>query len=235
MHRMNLVEVGLLGLVELLLCTSDGCRRNHIDESRSVVVDETDTFFGRFGRDEHDDAQVVMVGDGLEVLHIVLEGKVGNDDTIDTHTNTFLAELLEPKLHDGVEIAHEDERKIVSYPTFRRTSANTFELREELTKGHTVAQRLGGCILDNRPIGHRVAERNADLDHGDAVLLHSVQDLSSTFKRGGTRTEVETQQFLGPACKQLIDSIHSFFYFFIFFNFLFFSMLRQKDGAKRHP
>ena len=41
-HGMHLVEISLFGSIELLLSTSDGSTRHHVDEPIGVLVDETD-------------------------------------------------------------------------------------------------------------------------------------------------------------------------------------------------
>lgn len=73
MHGVDALEVSLLLSIELLLYPCGGCRRNHIDKSVGMLVDESDAFVARFGCDEHDDSQVITVGDGFVVGEIVFE------------------------------------------------------------------------------------------------------------------------------------------------------------------
>ncbi len=108
LHRIDAFKVSLFLLVEFLLSPRCSSRRHHVDESVGVFVDKADAFVARFGGDEHDDAQVVAVGNRFVGLKIVLERQVGNDDTVDANLVATLAERLETKLHDGVEIAHKN-------------------------------------------------------------------------------------------------------------------------------
>ena len=115
-HSLDAREVGLLLVAEGLLGTGGGGGGDHVDEAVGVVVDEADALIARFGGDEHDDADVVAVGNGLVLFQIVLEGEVGDDDSVDAHFHAALTELLEAELHDGVEVAHQNQWKPPSCP-----------------------------------------------------------------------------------------------------------------------
>ena len=84
MHLVDTTEVGLLGIVERLLCTGNGGRADHIDEAIGVLIDEADAFLAGLWGDEHDDAEVVAVGDGLYDLLVVIKGQVGDDHAADS-------------------------------------------------------------------------------------------------------------------------------------------------------
>ena len=69
----------MLGIVEALLGARDSSRRYHIDKAVRVVVDKTDAFLARLRRDEHDDAQVVLVSYRLHDVQIVIKGQIRDD------------------------------------------------------------------------------------------------------------------------------------------------------------
>ena len=70
--------------IERFLCTRDGSRRNHIDETIGVVIDKADALLGCFWGYQHDDTQVVFVGNGFDNVLVILEGQVGDDGSTDT-------------------------------------------------------------------------------------------------------------------------------------------------------
>ena len=73
------------------------------------MVDEADALVAGFGGDEHDDAEVVAVGDGLDNLLVVIERQVGDNHAADTTLDTTLTKLLDAVVEDRIEITHEDE------------------------------------------------------------------------------------------------------------------------------
>ena len=81
-----------------------------------MLIDEADALVARFGGDEHDDADVVLVGNGLVFFQIILEGKVGNDNTVNAYFGATLAEPFESELHDRVEVAHHNQWEPPSCP-----------------------------------------------------------------------------------------------------------------------
>ena len=107
---------------------------------------------------------IEAVGDGLVTLHVIGEGQIGNDHSIHTDLGAPGAEGLEAITHDRVEIAHQDHRHL-------DLMAHIGQLVEEAAQGHAVAQRLRRRRLDDRSVGHRVGEWNADLHQVDAVSL----------------------------------------------------------------
>ena len=188
-HLVDAPEVLLLLLVETLLGPGDGSRRYHVDEPVGMVVNEADALLTGLGGDEHDDAQVVAVGHGFDDFLVVLEGKVRNDHTADTTLHARLAEGLYAILHDGVEIAHENERDV--YLVF-----DCGQLLKKQPQCHTVLERTRGSILNDRPVGHGVTERDAYFDHGDASPLHGQDDVGCAIEGRGSGTEIEGEQFL---------------------------------------
>jgi len=52
----------LLLFVEIFLCSSGSCRRNHINKSVGVLVYFTNTLFAGFGSYQHNDTQIVTFG-----------------------------------------------------------------------------------------------------------------------------------------------------------------------------
>ena len=108
-HVVDAVEVGLFLGVEFFLGACCGGGGYHIDESVGVVVDEADAFFACFWGDEHDDFEVVLIGNGLIVIEIVFEWEVGDYHAVDAACYTMVTEAFEAEMEDGVEVAHEDE------------------------------------------------------------------------------------------------------------------------------
>lgn len=204
-----LLEVGLLGVVEVFLRTGGGSAGHHVDETIGVGIDFADAGFAGFGGDEHDDADVVLQGDGLVAGFIIAEGEVGDDDAIDATLGTFLAEGLEAELHDGVEIAHKDEGDA-------DVAADVSQLLEEKAEGHAVAQGTGGSILDDDAVGHGVAERDADFDHLHAVAFEGADDVGSTVEGGTAGAEIDGQQVLGAVLEKLVNAVQHKIYDFKF-------------------
>ena len=148
-----------------------------------MLVDEADALLAGLWRDEHDDAYVVLVGSRLDALQIVVEGQVGNNDTTDTTLYTRLAKLLNAVLHDGIEITHQHQGNGDLF-------LDGLQLLEKQTQTHTILQGCCGCFLDNRSVGHRIAEGYADFYHADTSILHSQNGIGSTVKGGGSCTEI---------------------------------------------
>ena len=96
---------------------------------------------------------------------VVFEGQVGNDDATDAALHTRLAKGLDAVLHDGVEVAHQYQRNL-------HLVLDGMQLRKQRLERHAVLQGGSGSILDDRTIGHRVAEGNAYFNHVDASALH---------------------------------------------------------------
>ncbi len=83
-HGVDAAEVFLLLIIETLLGACDRGRADHIDEAISMLVDKADALFAGLWGDKHDDAQVVLVGNGLHNVLIVIKGKVWDDSSADT-------------------------------------------------------------------------------------------------------------------------------------------------------
>ena len=154
-----------------------------------MVVDEADALFAGLGRDEHDDAQVVAVGDGLDGLQIVGKGEVGDDHARHTGIGTRLAERLDAIVQDGVQIAHQDEWDV-------HLVLDGLELLQQQAHRHAVAECLGGGGLDDGTVGQRVAEGDADLNEVDATALHGQDDVGRAVEGWTASTEVEGEEFL---------------------------------------
>ena len=201
-HAVDATEVLLLGIVERLLGASDGGTRYHVDEAVGVLVDEADAVVAGLWRDEHDDAEVVAIGDGLDDVLVVVEGEVGDDHAANTGVDARLTEGFDAVVEDGIEIAHEDEGNLCLV-------LDGFQLGEEFGEGHAVFEGLSGGTLDDGAVGQGVAEWDADLDEVDAAALHGEDDVGGAFECGAASTEVERKEFfvfwlLG---KELIDLI----------------------------
>ncbi len=197
-----LLEVGLLGGVEILLGAGGGGAGHHVDETVGVGVDFADAGFAGFGGDEHDDADVVFQGDGFVGRFVVAEGEVGDDDAVDAALGALPAEGFEAELHDGVEVAHQDEGDA-------DVAADVAQLAEEKAEGHAVAQGTGGGVLDDDAVCHGVAEGNADFNHLHAVAFEGADNVGGTVEGGTAGAEVDGQQVLGAVLEELVNAIHT--------------------------
>ena len=166
-----------------------------------MFVDFTDTGLAGFGGDEHDDAEVVTVGNRFIRFFVILEGKIGDNDTVDATFYAFLTEGFEAEFHDRVEIAHQDERNT-------DIAADIAELFKQNTQRHTVAKSARGSLLDNDAVGHGVTEWNADFDRVDTIAFKSADDVGSAFQSWATGTEVNGQQVFRAVLEKLIYTIH---------------------------
>ena len=173
-HAVDMVEVSELGIAEAALCAGDAGGADHIDEAIGMLIDEADALLAGFRSNHHDDADIVLIGDRLNYLEIVIERKVGNDGSADSALYAALEELLDAIVHDGVEIAHENERDIDFI-------LDGFELTKEGFDGHAVFQSLGTCALDNGSICQRVAEGDTYFYHIDALAFHRLDYIAGTF------------------------------------------------------
>ena len=188
-HLVYTVEVGLFGAVELFLYTGSGSRRYHVDKTVRVPVDETDTLFARFRRDEHDDFQPVAVGYGFECFHIVPEGEVGDDDPVYPAVCTALAKGFETIMEDGVEVSHQYQGDFHVLP-------DVFQLLEEAVQAHAVLQGFRGSVWDDGSGGYRVAEGDADFQHVYASCGQCADDVSRTSGRRVSGTEIQRKDIL---------------------------------------
>ena len=111
-HGVDLTEISLLLVIETFLGTGDRGRRHHVDKTIGMVVDESDSFLAGLRGDEHDDTQVVLVGNGLDLVQIVIEGQVGDDGAADTGLDTTLTEGLDAIMQDGIQITHQHQRNL---------------------------------------------------------------------------------------------------------------------------
>ena len=154
-----------------------------------MLVDEADALLAGLGSDEHDDTDVVLVCHRLYEVEIVLERKVGNDHTRHARLHTAAEKRLVAIVHDRVEITHEDKRKA-------NLVLDGFELAEQRGQRHAVFQRAGGGVLDDRTVGHGVAERNANLYEVDATAFHGFYHVAGTVQLRTSGTEIERQKLL---------------------------------------
>ena len=201
MHILYLFEISLLLAIEIFLGTGSSSAGHHIDEAVGMFVDFADTSLAGFGGDEHDDTDVVTVGNRFIRFFVILERKIGNNNAVDTTFYAFLTESLEPEFHDRVEIPHQDERNT-------DIATDIAELLKQNTQRHTVAKSTRGSFLDNNAVSHRVTEGNTDFNRMDPIAFEGADDVGSTFQGWTTSTEVDGQQVFRAVLKKLIYTIH---------------------------
>ena len=183
-HGVDATEIGLLLLVEALLCACRGCARHHVDKSAGVCVNQTDTLLGGLRRDQHNHFQIIPIGDRFVVGHVVGIGQIRNDHAIHTYLHAALAEGFEAILHNGIQVTHQDNGDL-------HALSNPFQLLEEQTDRHAVAQRLCARLLNDRTIGHWVGKGNTYLNHVDTFCLQLSQDLGCIFQPGIAGGEID--------------------------------------------
>ena len=203
-HVLNLLEVGLFPGVEILLRAGGGCRRHHINESVGVGIYLADALFAGFGGDEHDDADVVFLRDGLIVRLVFPEGQVGDDDAVDATFRTCPAEGFKAEVQDRIEISHQ-------YQRYADIATDVTQLVKEDAERHSVAQGAGGGILNDDAVRHGVAEGDADFYHIHSVLFERADNIGCAVERGAAGTKVDRQQVLGAVLEKLVDTVHSEF------------------------
>ena len=204
-HGVDASEIVLFLFVETLLNACDGSGADHIDETVGVVVDEADALLAGLWGDEHDDAQVVAVGNGFYDVLIVGEGQVRDDDTADSTFHALLTECLDAEMQDGVEITHEDQRYLYLI-------LDGLQLVEKELHAHTVFQCLCGSTLDDRTVGEWVAEGDTHFNHGNTATLHRENNIGSAIEGGTAGTEIKGQEFfVASVGEELVDFVHCCF------------------------
>ena len=166
-----------------------------------MFVDFADASLAGFGGDEHDDTDVVTVGNRFIRFFVIFEGKIGNNNAVDTTFYAFLTESLEPEFHNRVEIPHQDKRNT-------DIATDIAELLKQNTQRHTVAESTGSSFLNNDAVSHRVTEGNTDFNRMDPIAFEGTDDVGSTFQGWATGTEVDGQQVFRAVLKKLIYTIH---------------------------
>ena len=135
------------------------------------------------------------------MLFVVLEGQVGDDYAIDAARFTLPAERFEAEVHNGVEVAHQDERDA-------DIATDVAQLLEEEAERHAVAQGAGGGVLNDDAVGHGVAEGDADFYHVHSVLFEGADNVGCAAEGGAAGAKVDGQQVFGAVLKKLVDAVH---------------------------
>src|SRR5208283_4853414 len=112
---------------------------------------------------------------GAQVVARFFDGKIGDQRAIDSGGRGRGAEIVQSKLQYGIEIRKDDE------PSFRLLAdlAGDVEYSGEIG---AVLQRAFAGALDDRPIGHRIAEGNAQLDHVSTSGDSGERDVARDFE-----------------------------------------------------
>lgn len=163
-------------------------------------IDQADTLVGCFGGDKHDDAEVVAVGDGFVLLEVVAEREVGDNHAVNAYLGASTAKVFEAVLHDGIEVAHENEGD-------GDFAAYVAQLVKKDAEGHTVAQGYGTALLDDGTVGHGVGEGDTDFYHIDALPLKFAEDREGIVQPGIAGGEVDGEDVALSVLQKLIYSI----------------------------
>ena len=152
-------------------------------------IDQTDTFFRCFGRNQHHHLHVVLFCRLLIVRQVIGKGQIGNNHPVYSAFGTRTAKVFEPVLHDRVEVPHQYQRYIYLF-------AYIPQLVEQHPQRHAVAQGTGRRLLNNRTVGHGVRKRNPYLHQIDSLLLQCLQDTGGIVQVRITCGKVNRQNII---------------------------------------
>ena len=201
-HARNAAEVGFGLGTEGVLRSRGGCRGDHVDETVGGFVNQADALLARFGRDEHYHAQAVAVGHGAVVADVVVKRQVRNNHAVNAAGGAVAAEVFKAILHDGVEVAHEQQRHVGHVP------ADVAQLVHQDAEGHAVAQGPGRGLLNDRAVGHGVAEGDAYFYHVHALFGQLADDAGRVVNTRAAGAEVEREQGTGLLQEKLVNAVH---------------------------
>ena len=105
-------------------------------------------------------------------------------------------------VHDDVEIAHQHQGDGDLVP-------DGPQLVEEQLERHAVLQRHRSGALNDGPVGQRVAEWDAHLDHVNAPPLQREDDIGRHVQPGTAGAEVKREQLAVAALREKsVDAVH---------------------------
>ena len=140
------------------------------------------------GRDEEHGFQAVFLEGFLVELLVLIERQVGQNEAIDAHGGRLAAELLHPKLHHRVEVAHEQHRR------FGHGGAQALQLLEQHRQVHAVGQGHRAAALNDRAIGQRVGKGHADFEDVGPGLHQGFGQRNGVVQAGVAGREVDVEQ-----------------------------------------
>ena len=134
---------------------------DQVQEPFRLLGDHGDAV-GRGGSDEGDEIDPVLMAEGQKLL-LLLEGQVGQNQAVHADVPTGGDELFRAvgKYHIGISHEHHRHGHVL---------AQLPHEVKNLVGGHASLQRPQVGSLDDRPFGHGVGERDAQLDEVGAVL-----------------------------------------------------------------
>jgi hypothetical protein len=92
-------------------------------------------------------------------LDALLGRIVDDQDAVDARGLRVGDEALDAVALDRIRVAHEDDRRLGV------VAAKVAHHRQHVGQADAARQRPLARLLDHRPVGHRIAERHAELDH----------------------------------------------------------------------
>ena len=128
------------------------------------------------------------------MLHVLSEGKVGDDQRIDPHLLAALEQALDPVLHHRVQIAHQHQGNLA-------LAARLLHLIEQQAESHPVAQSHRAAALDRLSVGHRIGKRYAHFDHVHARVGQRTNDLHRIVPMRETRGKIHRKDVLSLVFK----------------------------------
>src|SRR5690242_1039449 len=143
--------------------------RNVIHVTGGEARDQRHARVGRGGRNEEDRRDVARAQQ-LGQLARFLGRIVDDDDAVDTRVARTVGEGRDAHRLDRVRIAHQHQR--CPDVALAKLSGE----RKHVLQRDALSERALGRPLDHRPVGHRIGERNAELDDVGAGTDQCVED-----------------------------------------------------------
>ena len=117
-------------------------------------------------RDEADERQWSRANPRL-ALRIGADGQIGDENAGESRSSGAI-ERIGARGDHGIEIAEEHERN---------AGASTLHELQEAIEGHSLLERALRARLNDRPVRHRIRERQPELDDVRTRLLQCAQQL----------------------------------------------------------
>ncbi len=136
--------------------TGDACHGHGIDETAAGLAQPFEACRRRGGRDQLNQGETAGI-QGCHEIRAFLDRQVGDDEATDAGGQRCLRQLAVTKIQQRVEITHQHDG--------RRVGPVGSKLRQNPAQTHARGDGRMAGPLDRHAIGHRIAERHADLDH----------------------------------------------------------------------
>src|SRR5271166_2609517 len=147
---------GLCG--QRLLGSSDPGTRDSVDKPLRSCGDALEPFVGT-GRRGKKNRSKMMALEMRKIFAGFFDNHVGDQHAVYARLLSSSAEALQTKTQNGIEIGKDDQARLRPLPA--QVGSNS----EHIAERRAMPQGALACALDHRPIGQRIAEGHAQLDH----------------------------------------------------------------------